>query len=130
MIDVGRNERSAVSLNSSSELSKDSLTLNDNEEDSLITLKSNLSSEKDVELYELDIRDGGKYKEVVENIYKNLFIDKRVHIINKHHIEEDIQFALDASADYIILDGRGGGTGAAPAASAAARSPASGRRAR
>lgn len=30
------------------------------------------------------------------------------------HIEDDIQFALDASADYIILDGRGGGTGASP----------------
>lgn len=26
-----------------------------------------------------------------------------------------MQFAIDASADYIILDGRGGGTGAAPA---------------
>jgi glutamate synthase domain-containing protein 2/nitrite reductase/ring-hydroxylating ferredoxin subunit len=30
------------------------------------------------------------------------------------HIEDDIQFALDADADYIILDGRGGGTGATP----------------
>ena len=30
------------------------------------------------------------------------------------HIEEDIDFAIDAGADYIILDGRGGGTGAAP----------------
>lgn len=30
------------------------------------------------------------------------------------HIEQDIDFALDAGADYIILDGRGGGTGAAP----------------
>lgn len=30
------------------------------------------------------------------------------------HIEEDIDFALEAGADYIILDGRGGGTGAAP----------------
>lgn len=29
-------------------------------------------------------------------------------------IEEDIDFALEAGADYIILDGRGGGTGAAP----------------
>lgn len=29
-------------------------------------------------------------------------------------IEADIDFALDAGADYIILDGRGGGTGAAP----------------
>ena len=35
--------------------------------------------------------------------------------LSANHIEKDIQFALDASADYIILDGRGGGTGAAPA---------------
>jgi len=34
--------------------------------------------------------------------------------LSANHIEEDIKFALDASADYIILDGRGGGTGAAP----------------
>lgn len=31
------------------------------------------------------------------------------------HIEQDIDFAIEAGADYIILDGRGGGTGAAPA---------------
>ena len=30
------------------------------------------------------------------------------------HLEEDIQFALDVGVDYIILDGRGGGTGSAP----------------
>jgi len=30
------------------------------------------------------------------------------------HIENDIQFALDVGVDYIILDGRGGGTGSAP----------------
>lgn len=35
--------------------------------------------------------------------------------LSANRIEEDIQFAIDASADYIILDGRGGGTGAAPA---------------
>jgi glutamate synthase domain-containing protein 2/nitrite reductase/ring-hydroxylating ferredoxin subunit len=29
-------------------------------------------------------------------------------------IEDDIDFALEASADYLILDGRGGGTGSAP----------------
>ena len=29
-------------------------------------------------------------------------------------IEQDIDFALEAGADYIVLDGRGGGTGAAP----------------
>jgi methylamine---glutamate N-methyltransferase subunit C len=34
--------------------------------------------------------------------------------LSANHIEEDLQFALDAGADYIILDGRGGGTGAAP----------------
>ena len=34
--------------------------------------------------------------------------------LSANHIEADIQFALDSSADYIILDGRGGGTGAAP----------------
>ncbi len=34
--------------------------------------------------------------------------------LSANHIEQDIQFAVDASADYIILDGRGGGTGAAP----------------
>ncbi|CZF80779.1 Glutamate synthase [NADPH] large chain [Grimontia celer] len=34
--------------------------------------------------------------------------------LSANHIEADIGFALDAGADYIILDGRGGGTGAAP----------------
>jgi len=34
--------------------------------------------------------------------------------LSAQHIEKDIDFALDAGADYIILDGRGGGTGAAP----------------
>jgi glutamate synthase domain-containing protein 2 len=30
------------------------------------------------------------------------------------HIEDDIDFALNVGVDYIILDGRGGGTGSAP----------------
>ena len=34
--------------------------------------------------------------------------------LSAQHIENDIDFALEAGADYIILDGRGGGTGAAP----------------
>jgi len=34
--------------------------------------------------------------------------------LSANHIEDDVDFALDAGADYIILDGRGGGTGAAP----------------
>src|SRR6056297_2172161 len=35
--------------------------------------------------------------------------------LSAQHIEQDIDAALDATADYLILDGRGGGTGAAPA---------------
>ncbi|MDB9741995.1 FMN-binding glutamate synthase family protein, partial [Akkermansiaceae bacterium] len=34
--------------------------------------------------------------------------------ISANRLEQTIDFALEASADYIILDGRGGGTGAAP----------------
>jgi len=34
--------------------------------------------------------------------------------ISAQHIESDINYALKANADYIILDGRGGGTGSAP----------------
>ena len=34
--------------------------------------------------------------------------------MSAQHIENDIHFALEAGADYIILDGRGGATGAAP----------------
>ena len=34
--------------------------------------------------------------------------------LSAQHIEDDIDFALEASAEYVILDGRGGGTGAAP----------------
>ena len=34
--------------------------------------------------------------------------------LSANHIEADMGFALDAGVDYIILDGRGGGTGAAP----------------
>ena len=34
--------------------------------------------------------------------------------MSAQHIEKDIDFAIAAGADYIILDGRGGATGAAP----------------
>ncbi|MGI9472666.1 MAG: glutamate synthase-related protein [Rubripirellula sp.] len=34
--------------------------------------------------------------------------------LSAQHLEKDIDFALEAGVDYIILDGRGGGTGAAP----------------
>jgi glutamate synthase domain-containing protein 2/nitrite reductase/ring-hydroxylating ferredoxin subunit len=34
--------------------------------------------------------------------------------LSAQHVEKDIDFTLEAGADYIILDGRGGGTGSAP----------------
>ncbi|MEF8773792.1 MAG: glutamate synthase-related protein [Halobacteriales archaeon] len=34
--------------------------------------------------------------------------------LSAQHVEDDVDFALEAGADYLILDGRGGGTGAAP----------------
>ena len=34
--------------------------------------------------------------------------------LSAQHIEDDIDFALDVGCDYIIIDGRGGATGAAP----------------
>ena len=34
--------------------------------------------------------------------------------LSAQHVERDIDAALSAGADYVILDGRGGGTGAAP----------------
>ena len=34
--------------------------------------------------------------------------------MSAQHVEQDIDFALDVGVDYIIMDGRGGGTGAAP----------------
>ncbi len=34
--------------------------------------------------------------------------------LSAQHIERDLDFCLAVGADYVILDGRGGGTGAAP----------------
>ena len=34
--------------------------------------------------------------------------------LSAQHIEDDLDAALDLGVDYVILDGRGGGTGAAP----------------
>ena len=34
--------------------------------------------------------------------------------LSAQHIEQDLEAALDIGVDYVILDGRGGGTGAAP----------------
>ena len=57
------------------------------------------------------IADFKKFAEHVRDISGGIPVGFK---LSANHIERDIQFALDASADYIILDGRGGGTGAAP----------------
>jgi glutamate synthase domain-containing protein 2/nitrite reductase/ring-hydroxylating ferredoxin subunit len=54
--------------------------------------------------------------------YKDFAIEVREHTggipvgfkLSAQHIEKDIDAALEIGVDYIILDGRGGGTGAAP----------------
>ncbi len=61
-----------------------------------------------------DLHSAEDFKKVadeVRNITNGIPIGFK---IAASHIEADIDFALEASADYIIIDGRGGGTGAAP----------------
>ncbi len=56
-------------------------------------------------------RDFGAFAERVRQVGGGIPVGFK---ISANHIEEDIAFALDAGADYLIVDGRGGGTGAAP----------------
>lgn len=57
------------------------------------------------------VRDFARFASRVREITGGIPIGFK---LSANHIERDIAFALDAGADYIILDGRGGGTGAAP----------------
>ena len=61
-----------------------------------------------------DLNSSEDYKKLADEIRK---VSGGIPIgfkISAQHIEDDIAFALKVGADYIILDGRGGGTGAAP----------------
>ncbi|MBR9997855.1 MAG: Rieske 2Fe-2S domain-containing protein [Cyclobacteriaceae bacterium] len=62
-----------------------------------------------------DFRTPGDFRKFAEEVRANTGGIPVGFKIAASHIEADIDFALEASADYIILDGRGGGTGAAPA---------------
>jgi glutamate synthase domain-containing protein 2 len=55
--------------------------------------------------------DFKKFSERVREITGGIPIGMK---LSANHIEADIRFAVDSGVDYIILDGRGGGTGAAP----------------
>jgi len=61
-----------------------------------------------------DLTTTGDFRELADEIRE---VSEGIPIgfkLSAQHIEEDIDFALESSADYIILDGRGGATGAAP----------------
>lgn len=62
----------------------------------------------------IDLKTVDDFKEVAEqvrNVSGGIPIGFK---LSANHIEADIDFALAVGVDYIILDGRGGGTGAAP----------------
>ncbi|MEH6577706.1 MAG: glutamate synthase-related protein [Amphritea sp.] len=59
----------------------------------------------------VDIADFARFADRVREVTGGIPIGFK---LSANHIERDIEFALRAGADYIILDGRGGGTGAAP----------------
>lgn len=56
-------------------------------------------------------KDFKKFSDRVREISGGIPIGMK---LSANHIEEDIDFAIESGVDYIILDGRGGGTGAAP----------------
>lgn len=58
-----------------------------------------------------DVRDFARFANRVREISGGIPIGFK---LSAQHIERDVDFAVAAGADYIILDGRGGGTGAAP----------------
>lgn len=61
-----------------------------------------------------DLKTVGDFAEFADNVRE---ITGGIPIgfkLSANHIERDMGFALEVGADYIILDGRGGGTGAAP----------------
>lgn len=61
-----------------------------------------------------DLVDPGDFRKLADEVRERSGGIPIGFKLSANHIENDIDFALDAGADYIILDGRGGGTGAAP----------------
>ncbi len=61
-----------------------------------------------------DLHTAADYREIAEEVRQ---VSGGIPIglkMSAQHIEKDIDFGLDVGVDYLILDGRGGGTGAAP----------------
>lgn len=55
--------------------------------------------------------DFGKFAERVREVTGGIPIGMK---LSANRIEADLAFSIEAGCDYVILDGRGGGTGAAP----------------
>jgi glutamate synthase domain-containing protein 2/nitrite reductase/ring-hydroxylating ferredoxin subunit len=58
-----------------------------------------------------DVSDYKEFAEEVREVTGGIPIGFK---LSAQHVERDLDAALHAGADYVILDGRGGGTGAAP----------------
>lgn len=61
-----------------------------------------------------DLRDPADFRQLADEVREETGGIPIGFKLSAQHIENDIDFALEADADYIILDGRGGATGAAP----------------
>ncbi|MGC1442189.1 MAG: glutamate synthase-related protein, partial [Burkholderiaceae bacterium] len=61
-----------------------------------------------------DWRDPGQIRDFADEVRARTGGIPIGYKLSAQHIEKDIDAALDVGVDYIILDGRGGGTGAAP----------------
>lgn len=61
-----------------------------------------------------DLETAADFQEIAEMVRESTGGIPIGFKMSAQHIEDDIDFALSAGADYVILDGRGGGTGAAP----------------
>lgn len=61
-----------------------------------------------------DLKTAADFRRVAEEVREKTGGIPIGFKIAASHIEADIDFALEVGVDYIILDGRGGGTGSAP----------------
>ncbi|MFV1884515.1 MAG: glutamate synthase-related protein [Balneola sp.] len=61
-----------------------------------------------------DLKTASDFRKVAEEVREKTGGIPVGFKIAASHIEADIDFALEVGVDYIILDGRGGGTGSAP----------------
>jgi methylamine---glutamate N-methyltransferase subunit C len=61
-----------------------------------------------------DWNDLGQYRDFAREVREQTGGIPVGFKLSAQHIEQDIDAALEVGVDYIILDGRGGGTGAAP----------------